>query len=374
MEKIHFGVGSFHFYSVFEGDKTKIYNEYVDEVRRILNTCSNINNIIISDNQAFKGNNPTDRLYTSESAESDTHSNSYNRRNGVYPSPVFFRIEFDLFIPHRVQKDLLRKSPRTETEYFKVYMIYDNYFPVTIVELKEPKDTCLPSDGVRVVREFLTKELDKKSEILNFKYMGPSPFHVEFMMFYKFQEEEDFLIRLLKKEERGYDRYSFEINTNDESDYEANKRSIYLSIARELGFYYELEQVCNRRNFNWTKIEVLVDMLLESHNLHFWNINRYFKVRSILNELFYVISKFERDEIFFKQIFNRTMQEIYSSEEFVFFKELNTHQYDDFMDFPTEQVLRFVNTFEQRRLNLNEASSAIIGGIVGALLTIFFAK
>lgn len=95
---------------------------------------------------------------------------------------------------------------------------------------------------------------------------------------------------------------------------------------------------------------------------------------SILNELFYAISKFERDEIFFKQIFDRTMQEIYSSEEFVFFKELNTHQYDDFMDFPTEQVLRFVNTFEQRRLNLNEASSAIIGGIVGALLTIFFAK
>ncbi|EGG35204.1 hypothetical protein [Paenibacillus sp. HGF5] len=374
MDNVYFGLGSFHFYRTTEPeDEEENYRTYVDEIERILNACSNINNIVIENNHTFKRIVAMNLLYRNE-LEIDEDKMSYNKLNGIYPNPCNLIIEFDLFIPLRVQEDIHRKinPPKTYTENFKVYIIYDNYFPVVIVELINPKDDCKPSDGVYVVKKFLQNELEKKSEFLSFMSMGPSPFHGEFIITYTSYESEDFQVRLVKENRRGYHSYFFELNNT--LDLEEYKSSIYLSIARELGYYYELEQISNRRNFNWIRIEVLVDMLLESYSLKFWNIKRYYKIRVLLNELFQSISRFERDEIFFRQQYNNAMKEIYANGESTFFKKDIDMQYENFMDFPVEQVLKYINTFEQRRLNLNEASSAIIGGVVGALLTILFAK
>ncbi|GIP21048.1 hypothetical protein [Paenibacillus sp. J22TS3] len=228
-----------------------------------------------------------------------------------------------------------------------------------------------------MVWNFLSKELNNKSENYKFMRMGPSPFYVNFKITNKFTEpyEEDFTVKLLKQERRGRHNYTFVLNTDDELEYEEIQRDIYLSTARELGFYYELQQIDNRRNYSWTKIEIMVDMLLESQSLSFWKFKgRFLQSRALLNELFHAISKFERDEIVFKQRYNNDIKEVYTDGEFSFFRKNIEELYAEFMEFPTEQVLRYINTFEQRRLNLNGASSAIIGGSIGALLTILFAK
>ncbi|GIO30772.1 MULTISPECIES: hypothetical protein [Paenibacillus] len=135
MGDIYFGIGSFHFNCIKEiPDISELYKNYVKEITRILGTCSSINNIFVSDNNIFKISNKQNMLYYNE-LEVNSNDSVYSSSNGISPQPSFLRIEFDLFIPYRVQKELNRKpiSIQTNTENFKVYIIYDNYFPVAIV-------------------------------------------------------------------------------------------------------------------------------------------------------------------------------------------------------------------------------------------------
>lgn len=228
-----------------------------------------------------------------------------------------------------------------------------------------------------VVKEFLQKEFEGKSNLIRPLVMGPTPFHADFIISYKTKESnEEEEVTLKKEVKRGYDTFKLTLNIDEGYDYKTLKNSVYFTIAREFGLYYEIKQIINRRKRNWMKIEEAVDLLFQNSNMKIWNIKRkLFQVPSILTDLYQKIAKFERDEIFFKQEYERYLNKAFVNSETSFFKEEVEEMYrTEMSNLPIEQVIRYVNTFEQRRLNLNDASSAIIGGIVGALLTILFAR
>ena len=76
---------------------------------------------------------------------------------------VVSRIDFDLYIPFRIQDGLARLRARSDTgtENFRIHVIYVYYSPVVFVELLDPTDPCTPSTAMVVIREYLWSELRK---------------------------------------------------------------------------------------------------------------------------------------------------------------------------------------------------------------------
>lgn len=133
MKPIYFGVGCFHFQEISDKhDK----DTYIAQLTSLLNSCSNINNISLSDLRGRKIKPPI-VLYHNNFIENEDYE-LLNGLNNINPHPIFFSIKFDLFIPQRVQKEFpYGKVSKTCTENFKVHILYDIYFPVVLVELVE---------------------------------------------------------------------------------------------------------------------------------------------------------------------------------------------------------------------------------------------
>ncbi len=157
--KISFGIGCFHFGVKrkhpfkFEGAK------YINELKKGLESISNVDNIKISCENNFKD-------YSTHITEELP-----NIRNGkgFFPRSPFMKIEFQVYIPFRVQaqisEQLLRRKlsflSKTFTEKFEVSINYAYHLPVTFIKLVTPSEEGRPSNAVMIVREFLEHEFEK---------------------------------------------------------------------------------------------------------------------------------------------------------------------------------------------------------------------
>lgn len=93
-------------------------------------------------------------------------------------------IEFELYIPKRIQEELSSfKKEEIDTEKFGIIIQDSFHGPVTFVEPINSKDLDNPSFAVQVTREFLRREFEKySSSNMEFTCIGPSPFHAEFIV------------------------------------------------------------------------------------------------------------------------------------------------------------------------------------------------
>jgi len=59
------------------------------------------------------------------------------------------RIQFDIYIPTRIQDELLRDfiSSQLNTQNFRIFITYRFYFPITFVQAVAPSEGCDPSDA-----------------------------------------------------------------------------------------------------------------------------------------------------------------------------------------------------------------------------------
>ncbi|WP_238653551.1 hypothetical protein [Paenibacillus piscarius] len=379
IKRIAFGVGAFHFLTINELENYDGFDidDYIEEVRNTLGKISNINNIIIDDE------NVSLMMETKEffSVPNQIYIDSeiYNNNNGLSPHPSNLSIKFDLYIPFRIQEEVSKKfSSLSGTEKFKIDIRYGRNFPVTFIEPQNSEIEFNPSSSVIIVREYLKKELKNRSELIKFSCMGPSPFHSNFFVSLE-QTEEEWEINYTNEESRGYSKEFFYGNQLVYSSIEEAKEAVYSILTEELGFFYFLNQVDNRRFWNWNYIENQVDSLI---NLQRSNFKNYFrkitKTSSLLNFLYITIADFEKDELLFKQIIKKRMDDTFTNRNVYFYKDLIEKQQKETLDLPTQQFVQLINLFETRRLNLNEIValivSAIAGGSFGALLTMLLSK
>jgi hypothetical protein len=367
--ELRFGVGCFHFgikkKPPFKFDTA----EYTKELEAFLQSISNISNIYIS----------TDPI---SGASFDIQSEPPSVEAYTFPLIAFLQIEFELYIPFRIQEQIARtkKYPfeKLSTERFFVSIFHAYHCPVTYIEPAGATGSDDPSDAVIIVREFI-KEQSKisRSDYIDFQVLGPSPFHADFYI--KEPGNKEDAIWLFWHEDYdmpGYDTIEFFFDPDAFDSIEEARDFIFSEIKQEFDLFYYITQIENRRSLEWDELKEKVDSIIRIQRMKGITgpFRRYFS-SSQLNEVFISIAEFESDDIFLNSSIQDSYSEIYESDN----ASISLRKYLDNAikrrkQYPTKQLVELATLFEGRREKVVESMiviiSAVLGGIVGSLLTI----
>ena len=140
-----FGVGCWDFGIQWRMFHELTVQEYIAKLKEQLETISSINNLTITAD-AEDVEEKVDAHYAHKTDDGIV----------VWAQGIASRMEFDLYIPLRIQDDLAagRVRPGTGTENFRIHVICAYYSPVVFVELLNPREPCTPSTAMVVIREY----------------------------------------------------------------------------------------------------------------------------------------------------------------------------------------------------------------------------
>jgi hypothetical protein len=374
--KKSFGIGCFHFGIKKEPPFQFSGKEYISELKKVLSNISNITDIEISNDEDFES--------FEEKITDPTPNLSEDR--GYYPQAVFFEIKFKIYIPFRIQSeisDLPEKFLDTYSENFKVTIMHSYYMPVCIIECIEPTQKPDPSTSVQIIREFIRKSFKtEKSDYIRFEVLGPSPFHLDCHLEptkdFEEGEEEDWHFTTEEKLKKGYNEVIIYYNQNliEESE----EALLYLedTIRDEFGFFYMHIQMRNIKMHFWENIQENLDKLLaiqEEKGIKGFK-DRLLKRSHLISQLFTGISNFEGLDIWTSSLRQNAYRETFSIKEQIIFQTFIDKELEDKMNYPAKQTSDLVSFFENRRVKDVEyfivLIAAILGGTIGAILTILF--
>lgn len=376
-QPLYFGIGCYHF-GIRENPPSKLTGEdYVKELNRTLQSLSNINNVEIECDEEFKSSliDTSMGLPNIESGE------------GFCPSPTYCYIAYEVFIPQRIQVEL--RSPsffklETFTEYFRVSMHYPYHLPVAFIEPVNPTEKCSPSDAVQIVRKFLEQEFNNNnaSSLLRFVSLGPSPFHADCCIQCGEEKhpETKWRYKAIRHQKLAYDEVVFLYNPHVYRDVEEAKEEIFEDIARELGLFYELVQQEAGIMHTWDEIEEMVNnlVLIQRERGVKGIAKRFLKRSQILNELVTSLVQFGSNQHFLNAMAQRDYKNIYSTGEDSPFKPFLDKELRETYFYPIEEISKLITFVESRRAKGVEylilLTSTILGGAIGALLTIAFSQ
>lgn len=377
-DNLSFGIGCFHFGVKktppfkFEG------SEYIENLRGCLESISNVDKITIACDEEFKN------------VSFDIEEKLPNIGTGpsFFPRPNFMDIEFEVYIPSRIQAELLEERRvellRTFTENFKVSIHYTYHFPVTFVQPLRPSEKNSPSESVQIIREFLKQKLESSGdEYIQFECLGPSPFHVD--CYIRSGESEcaskgDWKFEAKRLSKKGYDDMIF--NFDQEMFGEASEAMdvIMEDTGDELGFFYNVVQSEVERMFDWEPLQDSVTKLVGIQRMNgikgIWK--RAFVRSKLINENFPNIAEFEGNDIYVQNIIQKDYRNIYLDRKNEYFRYYVDNQIKERFIYPTKEMHQLISFFESRRAKSVEVFvvliSAILGGSIGALLTILLTK
>ena len=352
-----FGIGCYHF-GIKKAPPFKItINEYINEIKNSLNKIQNLNNLQIE-------------CFEEEDYNIEDAIETIDKERGVFPNPLGFLIKFELFIPLRIQSEL--GVVELPTEKFTVTIVYNYFLPVVIIEPHNYEAEIMASSAVRLIRLFLGKEF--KSDVLRFESLGPSPFHVD--CFIKPEDSfGDLTIWSKRFPQRGYDKIYFYYNPKSFSNENEVLEKIIDETDSELGFFYSIIQHEASQFYKWSKIELLVKNL--TRTLHLGGIkgfiNKFLLCSRESNNIFISSAEFQSNEIMEKKFLRKHYKDVYFGEQEGHFKHFIDSEIENRIEYPIKQVNELISFLENRRLHILEISmllfAAIIGGVVGALLT-----
>ena len=295
-------------------------------------------------------------------------------RNGYsFPSLPFCQIDFSLFIPRRIQEELAIGEVNTETEIFLVTIRHQFHGPVAFVECKNAGPGCRPSQGVQLVRKYLSKEFAKIDGV-KFDTIGPSPFHMDF---YVHQSENVDEMEMIRTRQRGYDR--FDIHVQDVLSPLDNLSEVFYELAGELDEFYNMQ--CKRviQMRSWQALENDWRSLLElvEDRIPFYDLRRkvqiYTKARDLIREAF----AFSASHSIAKQYAEDSFNGAYGKGLDSYFRDfVESKKNSAFPVYPTQPLIEWATHLHNSSFKVAEIVtlllSAMLGGVVGGLLTLTF--
>ncbi len=370
MLKKSFGVGCFHFGFIGTASSL-IFNpeEWVRNLENKLCSITNISEIVID------GPRNVGEVEFKNIDEIPTISEGID---GAFPDSFGMYIKFKLYIPERIQREIKDSSnPRTYTENFLVEIFYSFYMPVAIITPIDPTKKPKPATSVMLVRNFLESEFKKnKFEYIDFQWLGPSPFHVDFYIYEEdqnfFKDDEKYLIS--EKKQLGYNEIEIKYNNkyydNEEEFFYDNQ----LSITDEFAIYYKMVSIRNFIDDKWMgiyhKIQLMVDEFVSNKRL---KLNK--SISKNLDRVLVEFSNFKMLNIECRNDIENMYSRKYQIDE-GFVKSHLTNEKNEKIDYPTKEVGELLYLFEQRKVKKTEylilIISALLGGVVGSLLTGIF--
>lgn len=160
-----FGIGCIYFGYLNDdvGFDISHPKEYLEDISNRLEKVENISNINVYGGTQFSN------LAVVVERGNDT----------LIPLPQGWRVEFDLYLPFRVQESIYARS---DVEAVHVDILFGYEMPVAICSYEWPDEEgdASPSSSVVVVRKYLQKKLSDLNFVCN--CVGPSPFHANFVL------------------------------------------------------------------------------------------------------------------------------------------------------------------------------------------------
>lgn len=372
MKKIYFGLGCFNFLVNTKIPFTFNGQEYITQLTKRLENIANISNVDIYTDDDFKN-------WTLEIKDQLPSIESYT---GIFPKANFFVLDFDIYIPKKLQCELTDRDSDyldTFTEKFHINIHHTFHYPVTAVIPINPTKSCNPSTAVRIIREFLKKEFNKENENIGFECLGPSPFHADLALSFNNTkiklENSSNSFSCEHIPNRGYDIINF--YSKSKSNEMEIMNDLLFTLSNEVGFFYFIINEKNSLRNDWDKIQNDVDdlLLLQSEGIK----NKFKKVfyqSKIIKKIQIAIAQFNSTILFSDEFSNKSYQDIYTTSidcylQFFIDKEIKQKKL-----FPINETIQLVNFFESRRVKSVELLflilSAIFGGAIGALLSKLF--
>lgn len=369
-----FGVGCMHF-SIADKLRGHIsIQEYADEVVRVLELFTTITDVDIYFDEDAKNEKicvepPNPQLQNGESC---------------YPHIPRYNLEFKVYIPFRVQAALIgtkEKYVDTFTEKFKVYLKHDWYGPVSYIDCLGAKAESNPSTAVQVIREYLAKELNGLETFLKIDFVGPSPFHADFFLSADedMKKEEGMLFHLDQMKKPGYDTLKFRYSTTDFDSEEIAFDVLMDELADELAFFYALNVREAKRIHNWFAIYENMHTILEFENKESKKKlkDKLFLRSKLFRTVFRDIGLFKGEDIFNKSLNEQHYASIYKSKKHnTYLQAYVDDELSDSQVYPIQETSDLLKYFDQKSSKSLELIvvfiAAIMGGIVGSLITVSF--
>jgi len=375
--ELSFGIGCFHF-GVKRIPPFKFKgSEYIKELNKALESIPNIDKIDISWEEDFKN----------VSIDVENELPNIHDNLDFFPRPVFFNIEFEIYLPFRVQEKLSGKFfflGETFTERFKILIYYRYNLPVAFIEPIKPKKRSVPSSAVAIARKFLENEFEKsKTDYIRFEFLGPSPLHADcYIQPQEIQDDSDegMKCQYTHIQKRGYDKIIFAYNQKIFREIEEAREWILNEISDELSFYYKLVQERNMRMHDWGDIDEIVSQIVQLESLAGLgsSLKRLIKRRKLVNRAFTSLIDFDGDRLLSLSVNRSSYESLYSGEEENYLQYFIDKEMKPAYEYPSSEWRKLISFYENRGIRSFEALivfvSALLGAIIGALSILAFSK
>ena len=300
----------------------------------------------------------------------------------VFPGQTIFRITFELYIPFRVQREIVGEyfDDQTGTERFRVHHHNVYHETVSFVELLGNQHARGPSTAVRVVREYLLMQIAQLSSALVLDFVGPSPFHADFwLQGYDVPSQQRNRFKMQLQEDMGYAQVMFQCSSQDFPSSEEACEALFDYLGNELDVFYMIYRSNSENLSRWAAIEAESARLFErvrSPRKHrklkafCASINRGAEMANLLEKLL----KFEADHIREQFDQDRAFRASYDREKPTFLRKFVHGSLSDRSLFPVGQMKELVSFAETRWSKTVELAvvliASLIGGVVGSAITL----
>lgn len=365
-----FGIGCFHFGITRKMQSPFSTREYATEIERVLKAIANISEIEVfcdgpvdSTEQRFEHNGDIPVLSAGED---------------WFPYVSFLDISFDVYLPRRVQAEILETQKEfleTQSERFRILMRNCYHSPVTfITPLEAQTDECNASDAVVLMRRYLEKEIQKQGGKLKLESTGPSPFHADFFLLLEPGiNPAAFDISLERK--RAYDKVIFVGGEEQFQDDNAALEKLIDELDDELALYYSIIRSRNSCYFAWERIDSHVSDIMRSGQKKgiYARFHRAYTQGHRLSDLVDDICEFRSILISDRQMIEKAYRNTYASDGYL--KPYIDEVFNNPPQFPVSEISELVRFREQRHSRFWEIfavlSSAVLGALVASLVTYF---
>jgi hypothetical protein len=276
--------------------------------------------------------------------------------NLFLPHSYWSRLEFDVFIPFKVQE---RFDARCGTERFSVKIIGHYHIPVTYISGSWNDFDGSPSTAVVVVRKYLAEKMHAGE--MQCGCIGPSPFHADFFTLSgaKKNKLEDL------SELPGYKQYIF--------TYEKSKSAGLEEFIDRYGdtfaLFYHLQNLRSKVIESETDVASATRQLLDNAKTRGWFARLRASMRS--GALIDLVNEASLEEQLYQNFIRNEIASADEEEPKAAFDDLSYHfselrRYGDYQ--PVSNVQNVVATFEKRRQGLLQNITVLIAGLAGGIL------
>jgi hypothetical protein len=226
-------------------------------------------------------------------------------------------------------------------------------------------------------------ELEEDYTNISFQTLGPSPFHASFTVApgdFSSEEKQGLQYDATTRQSIGYADIVFSYNKLRFKNPQAAAESIFEEIAGELGFFYQVVGMRVQLSEAWEPVEGLVDKLVEKRNTKSWlrRIAGWFSISAELNDAVTGLVNFKSRQISADSFLQKYYRSTYSRGLQTVFQSFVDEEMEDRYPYPTDELAKITEFLEARRVKSVESFvvilAAIIGGVVGSLVTIYLSS